>query len=99
MNYCYVCLGDYISPVIINTGETICCSCMRDRCPSSSTVVTNRLFNDFAAKFLRGPQLSPIPSLNAPPFNMKNMLNSSDKIAYMNQYHKIEIKKMISDLL
>ena len=91
MLHCCVCLGDYASPVIINTGETLCYSCMRDTCPTTCNIITNRLFNNFSVKFFRSPQLSPLPLLTAPPFDMGKMLISADRIAYMNQYDKIEL--------
>ena len=87
MEGCCVCL-DECATLIINSGTSICSACAHkldsDRCPSTRMEITTKLPNNFAKVFYQYPQ----PPL---PFDMEEFINSSDKIAYMNQFDKIEI--------
>ena len=86
MEYCCICLGDIQSPVILNSGISLCGQCVHKlhRCPSNYIEITSKFPNKFIAEFFRYPPLPPI-------FSMKKLLKSPDKIAYMNQFDKIEL--------
>jgi Ankyrin repeats (3 copies) len=86
MEYCCICLGDIQSPVILNSGATLCGQCIYNvrRCPSNYIEITAKLPNKFATEFFRYPPVPPI-------FSMEKLLKSPDKIAYMNQFDEIEL--------
>jgi ankyrin repeat protein len=86
MEGCCICLDECIT-LIINSGCSICNACMRRlnrRCPLTRMEITIKLPNNFAGDFYQYP-------LPPPDFDMKDLLDSLDKIAYMNQFDKIEI--------
>ena len=86
MEGCCVCLDEYIT-LIINSGWSVCNACLHKldrRCPSTRIEITIKLPNNFAGDFYQYP-------LPPPDFDMKDLLDSSDKIAYMNQFDKIKI--------
>lgn len=56
MLHCGVCLGEYVSPFIINSGISFCCECLLmiwHRCPETHIKITNEIRNDFITKFFR----------------------------------------------
>jgi ankyrin repeat protein len=86
MEGCCVCL-DECTTLIINSGWPVCNMCfhkMGHRCPLMRMKITTKLLNNFTREFYQYP-------LPPPVFNMEEFIYSSDKIAYMNQFDKIEI--------
>jgi hypothetical protein len=86
MEGCCVCLEECIT-LIINSGWPVCNTCLHKlgrRCPSTRMEITIKLPNDFAREFYQYLQPPPV-------FDMEDLLKSSDKIAYMNQFDKFEI--------
>ena len=79
--HCCVCFGDDNPHNIINSGTTLCSGCIRDFCPTTRIKITTIIPNNFTTNFFRMPQR----------FNIKKMLQLSDKIAYMNQFDEIEL--------
>ena len=84
---CCVCLGNYNSPVILNSGITICTNCADrvSKCPETNIELSAEIPNGFVTGFFRYP---PVPRTL---FTIKKLLKSSDKIAYMNQFDKIKL--------
>lgn len=64
-------------PVIINSGITICDNCVCDHYP-----LTAKVINNFVMDFFQYPP---------PVFTIEKLLKSFNKIAYMNQFDKIEL--------
>ena len=86
MSECCVCLDECIT-LIINSGVSVCNACTRKlgrRCPSTRMEITIKVPNNFTREFYQYPWPPPV-------FIMEDLLASSDKIAYMNQFDKIEI--------
>ena len=84
---CCVCLGDYSSPVILNSGITLCSPCKRDhQCPITRSAISFALPNGFVADAFRYPP--PLPPL--PPFSLEKLFESPDRIEYINQFGQID---------
>ena len=94
MERCCVCLGECDPPIIVNSGITLCfqCVCELKYCPTTHIGIITYLPNKFAAGFFQYLLSLPLPLLVVqPPFSIEKLLESSDKIAYMNQYDEIEL--------
>lgn len=87
MLHCCICLDDIALPIILNSGITICkhCADAIRFCPLLRTKITIRNSNEFVDKFIRIYSI-PISSCT---FNVSRLLNSSDRIEYMNKYDEI----------
>jgi ankyrin repeat protein len=85
MEGCCVCFGEYMTPVIINSGITICDNCVRTYCPLTRIEITTKILNIFAIKFFQYT-----PPL-APSFTLNKLMKSSDKIAYIIEFDEIEL--------
>ena len=84
--YC-ICHLEYHCATIINSGSSLCAICSKNcsrYCPVTNKKITIKLPNSFVRGFFRC--LPP-----SPPFHIFRLLESSDKIAYINQYNKIEL--------
>ena len=82
--HCCVCLGELYQPITLNSGITICrhCVCkLRNRCPTTYINVSTKVYNNFLEKFFRFPL----------PFKLRELLKSSDRIAYINQFDTMEL--------
>jgi hypothetical protein len=86
---CCICLGDYNSPIILNSGITVCYTCSYEIncCPLTRINLTTKITNGIIDKFFRYPL----------PFNMNTLMKSSNKIEYMNQYDEIKIDDTIEN--
>lgn len=76
---CCVCLNDYASPIIINSGTTICTICMRrlqGDCPKTRIKITTKISNNFVEKFFRNP----------PPPHEEEINNELSPIRYVIDY-------------
>jgi ankyrin repeat protein len=83
MENCCICIDDYLLPVIINSGTSVCHNCVDSikYCPTTRIKITVNLLNRFVMKFLRPP----------PVFTICNLSESLDKIAYINKFDKINL--------
>lgn len=82
-NNCIICFGESPSFVILNSGLTLCRDCV-DKimvCPLTKFKITTNVPNTFAINFFR----------IQPQFKVEDLLKSSDKIKYMNQFNEIEL--------
>jgi ankyrin repeat protein len=85
---CCICLGDYIFPKILNSGTTACGQCMKKitRCPESLVEISAIYDNAFMMQFLH--------ILYYESFSMEKLLSSSNRIAYLRRFNKIENKEI-----
>lgn len=83
MESCCVCLGNILLPVILNSGTSVCHDCVDkiSYCPTIHIIVSIKLLNTFAMKFFQYP----------PVFSISDLLESPDKIAYMNKFDEINL--------
>jgi ankyrin repeat protein len=80
---CCCCLNDYDSPVILNSGESLCEVCAKklSTCPTTRFQIIAKIPNGIVKKFLQIPGN----------FTIADLMDSINKIAYMNQYDTIEL--------